>query len=149
MVKGWDCSSSGCLAPHKALRAAGSTSGRRGPAAGLSCPGEGSRDTPAALWQQGLLPAGDSTAMGSATQPRAQLPLPEWVILNMLPALPTTPHSRGTPSFLISILHKIDAFSPLSNTRLYESLHFSFFFFPTSTRKISSLWFLSSADNRP
>lgn len=90
---------------------------------------------------RGCSPAGDSTAKSSATQPRAQplaqLPLPglpESVILNMLSALSMTLQFRGTPSFCMSILHKIDAFSPLSNTRLYESLHVFLvgFFFPHS-----------------
>lgn len=62
----------------------------------------------------------------------AQLPLPclpDLVILSMPPALSMTLQFRATPSFFISILHKIDVFSPLSNIRLYESLHFFIGFF--------------------
>lgn len=103
-------------------------------------------------WQQ-------VTAQPWATQPRARpLPLPslpDLVILNMLSALSMTLQFRGTPSFFMSILHKIDAFFSLFQI-LWKYLalwKFTFFpllgFFFISTRRISSLWFLSSADNCP
>lgn len=142
IVKGWDCSYSGCWHLTKPWeQSQGSRDhhqaepGRRGLEAGLSCPrGEGSRDIHRWTWYRtarGCSPAGDNTAPSNATQPRArplaQLPLqclPELLILNMLSALSVTLQFRGTPRFFMSILHEIDASSPFSNARLYESLRF-------------------------
>lgn len=136
------------LTPHKALRAEPRQQGA--PSGQAWQEGTGSRaELPKRRGQQGhpwvnltqnnkgLLPyrcqhsheqchPTQGTASGTAAPP-----VPPRFTDTERSALPVTLQFRGTPSFFMSILHKTDASSPFSNTKLYESLHFPLlFFFP-------------------